>query len=596
MIKKLRLKFVLVFLVLVVTTIITSSCYASTPPTHVKFYSDLSNLSSYSTIELPEAPVAPDNFGYYLMFQFSTSNDTWKVNGASFGIKLIYIKNNYLQYLNYYIEHPSMFSKYGYDGLYMNYGNPESIFVVYNYDSNNNTWVNLDPTTVNFNYVGFVEYSNTFNWQKVISANYDIYAADNPDFCLYSTKTAIDTSFEYTLNGIKRGQVELKIDNLDSSLKMYGFVNFENTYNIGDILNTSTNIDNLRLLSMYSDNSDLSCNLYEGEKLTYYIVDENNTILDIGNINNLAEGYFLYGFPVSDGVDFVFLNDGQVYWNSDLSFKYQVDGGELRPNNNVVSISDSYFIGNDGKIAKITYNGFVYDSNDEVIATAVTSISNNLSSFYIKEINTNYYENNVGWNKSCYWLQSIVLAGTDSNGNGIDFSDYYIRWSIPTWLTVDSIEVGTSEYDKYNGVISGFSSNGVLSIQLKIYELLKNHTKPFDITLQIYDSDDNLLSTHVINSDDIVRNQVLSEENNIDKPSYDIIDNPNYTGGSGNKDFSNIQNWTSDDYLNLMSTDNFIWEFFKAILGNLPWWITVPFTILIFGVVIITLIRFARGA
>ncbi|MBR5227689.1 MAG: hypothetical protein IKV94_03535 [Clostridia bacterium] len=66
--------------------------------------------------------------------------------------------------------------------------------------------------------------------------------------------------------------------------------------------------------------------------------------------------------------------------------------------------------------------------------------------------------------------------------------------------------------------------------------------------------------------------------------------------GSSDIDFSGIENWKIEDYYDLVSADNFVWKFFKAVLFELPSWITTPLYILIFGVVIITLYRFIRGA
>lgn len=74
------------------------------------------------------------------------------------------------------------------------------------------------------------------------------------------------------------------------------------------------------------------------------------------------------------------------------------------------------------------------------------------------------------------------------------------------------------------------------------------------------------------------------------------VDNGNYSLSDRGSDLSNYENWKIDDYYDLVSTDNFIWQFFKAILFGLPSWITTPLYILIFGVVIITLYRFIRGA
>lgn len=424
--------------------------------------------------------------------------------------------------------------------------------------------------------------------------NTEITFKNSSGFAFY--EVAPNTSFDYSITGVKRGQTKLTINNLDSSLRMYGYVGLYSCFD-GEILDTTANIENLRLLATKNDNSDLYCYLNEGEEVNYYIVDENNVILDTGYISEMARGNFLYGFEVNNGIDFVFLKDGQVYWSNDLIFKYNTNNSNTIQNNDIVSMGVSSYIETNKTVASGTYTGYVYNSSGELLTQSDCDYSNDLSSLSIK-VDTSYHELTVGFNKSCYWLQTIYLSGNNTDGTSIDFSNYSVRWSIPTWVVLDSLEVNGSSYDKYSGTLSGFTSTGILSMfNLKVYELIKDHTKDFNITLQVYDENDTLVLTHVINSDDIISKQVSSEENNVDKEDYDILDNPNYTGGSSNSsNLNNIQDWTIKDYEKLMSTDNFVWEFFKSILGNLPWWITTPLTILIFGVVIITLIRFARGA
>lgn len=594
MIKKLRLKFVLVFLVLVVSVFITSSCYALTADNiEIVSLSDfgitLEDVYDYISSQNSTSSKFPEDFTHGLIADCNSS-------GTKLNFMFFHNDSN-IDYLVY-------FTKMSYRTI-MGYDSDNVIIDKYVF-----TKVTYNISTSSFSdcYISNMgsiacpaNYSGTSGVLKLLDCTtYDIRVNDSNGDLVYEP-SQIDTSFDYSLNGKSRGQVELKIDNLDSSLRMYGYVGCENTFNVGDTLDTSSISSYLRLLAIHSDNSDLNCYLYEGEKLLYYIVDENNIILDIGYISELAEGNFLYGFPVNDGVDFVFLNNGQVYWNNELTFKYQVDNGSLLTKNEIVSTGSYSYIESNKTSAKITYNGFVYDSNGDVISSAVTSTTNNLSSLYMKEVNTNYFETKIGLNilihdEACYWLKSIVLAGTDSSGNDIDFSNYSVRWSIPTWLTLDSIEIGTSSYDKFNGVITGFSSNGVLSIQLKIYELLKNHSKDFDITLEIYNDNGDLVLTYLVNSDDIVRNQILSEENNIDKPSYDITNNPNYTGGSNSYPGSdNIHNWGVDDFANYLGTNNTMFNFFWAFLNNMPTWISTPLTILLIGLVVITLYKFIRG-
>ena len=85
----------------------------------------------------------------------------------------------------------------------------------------------------------------------------------------------------------------------------------------------------------------------------------------------------------------------------------------------------------------------------------------------------------------------------------------------------------------------------------------------------------------------------------INYDSQDDLDNNNgksdFTGvTSGNSNLNN--NFDSSYYENLVSTDNFIWEFFNKILFGLPSWFTTPIYLLLTGVVIITLYRMFRGA
>lgn len=604
MIKKLSLKFVLVFLVLVVSVFITSACYASESYTYGDFDITIDKTAKTLTV-------------------VNNKYNKTKTYDISYGL------DNYINYyfqVNDYIADTSSYSEfYNFGLVFANdfswytltsdssttyiYCHSNSYCYYFNFFGNSNKFYFGAPWTAG----GFAESSSYYKrgaYQLSLNSNFEYTYSSNTviltsshritapnSIVLYSPKA--DTSFDYSFEGVKRGQVKLSIENLNSDLRMYGYVGLDKTFSIGDTLDITSNASNLRLLASRTDHSDLYCYLYEGEELNYYIVDENNVILDTGYISEMAKGYFLYGFKVNDGVDFVFLKDGQVYWDNNLTFKYKNGNSNTIQNNDIVSMGQYSYIETNKTVASGTYTGYVYDVNGSLLSEAKCNYSNNLSSLAI-EVDTSYHENNVGWNKSCYWLHTIYLTGNNIDGTSRDFSNYSVRWSIPTWLILDSLEVNGQSYDKRSGILTGFTSNGVLSLfNLKIYELIKNHKSSFDITLQVYDSDDNLVLTHIINSDDIVQNQVSSEENNVDKGDYEIVDNPNYSGGSNSNnigDINNIQNWTADDYLNLMSTDNFVWEFFKAILGNLPWWITTPLTILIFGVVIITIIRFARGA
>lgn len=587
MIKKLKNKFFICLFLLVTLFSVASSCFAIEQD-----YVEIASLSDYG--------LTYDDFYSRLESYASTNYNLEEYNALTF----VYRFDDLIYFVVYKYNDTDLVSKITlskYDYLY-----------AFPYDVNGNSVSSYSKLAVTYNIT-----SGSFSCSNGSSSNNKLFTALTSVSCVLFDDTScpvyyvsssvaetliyepstVDLSFDYSIEGVKRGQTKLKINNLDTSLRMYGYVGCENNFNIGDTLDTSSISSYLRLLAMYSDNSDLDCYLYDGEELLYYILDENNVILDIGYISEMAKGNFLYGFNVYNGVDFVFLKDGQVYWDNNLTFKYSVGSSSVYEKNDIVSMGQSSYIVTDKTVAFNIYKGYVYDIDGTLIAEASANSSNDLSSISIS-VDTNYYETNVGWNKSCYWLMSFDLDGTNVDGSFIDFSNYYAKWSIPTWINLDSIEVSEEEYTKRNGIISGFSSAGYSGmINLKIFELIKNHISNFDIKLEIYDSEDNLVLTHLINSDDIVKNQVAKEENNVDKGDYDILDNPNYTGGSSSSpNIDNIEDWTADDYLNLMSTDNFVWEFFKAILGNLPWWITTPLTILIFGVVIITLIRFARGA
>lgn len=74
-----------------------------------------------------------------------------------------------------------------------------------------------------------------------------------------------------------------------------------------------------------------------------------------------------------------------------------------------------------------------------------------------------------------------------------------------------------------------------------------------------------------------------------------VTDNSFITSGT-DSNYSDVANMGINDYYNLVNTNNTAWNFFKVILDSLPNWITLPLSLLIFGVVIITLYRFIRGA
>lgn len=578
MIKNLKSKFLICLFLLVTVFSVASSCFASTTivesPYSVQDFLDSgkfnSEIYSYDSSKLK-----------YVGFFDSTDNTYWLVAIHDPNDSLAYIK----QYNNGTLERRyfRMYDKNNneisltYSQVYVNSG---VFYLVYSSIRNESTFIGKGDSSRNPIFTNLTTV-------KALALNGSV---------LFDYEAPISTDFNYLITGVKRGQTKLIIDNLDSSLKMYGYIGLEESFEAGETLDVSANTDFLRLLTY---DSETYCYLNEGEEVNYYIVDENNVILDTGYISDMAKGDFLYGFNVNNGVDFVFLRDGQVYWDNNLIFKYSLKDSSLIQNNAIVSMGVSSYIETNKTIASNTYTGYVYDLDGSVLSQADVAFSNDLSSISIF-VDTNYYETSVGYNKGVFSLQTVYLNGTNIDGSNIDFSNYSVIWSIPSWLDVDSINVNYEEYSKRSGTLSGFSSNGVLSCFIDFYLLISNLNNkyiPFDITLQVYDDSGSLVLTHVINSDDIAAKKISSEENNVTKEDYEILDNPNYTGGSSNSsNMNNIQDWTIDDYKKLMSTDNFVWEFFKSILGNLPWWITTPLTILIFGVVIITLIRFARGA
>ena len=583
MIKKLSLKFVLVFLVLVVSVVITSSCCAAVLDSTVTYYGqDYTKeaiINKYIELGGPNSENISN--GTFVAFRPSAYVDRFYFVFSD--IPISYFKLRDGMYYDAYSASDNKISSITVYGLY--------------YQNNTKTW-SLSENVINGSYLQ----SSLFTGGSAsFFDNTEVTIKDTSNNIVYEAK--VNTTFDYSFEGIKRGQVNLEINNLNSSLKMYGYVGIDTILSVGDTLDTTVNTSNLRLTASKTDNSDLNCSLYEGEELLYYIVDEDNVILDIGYISEMAEGDFLYGFEVNNGVDFVFLRDGQVYWDNNLTFKYSLYGVESE-NNNIVSAGSSTYIKTDKTESFNTYIGYVYDSNGVLITQASATSLNDLSRFSIS-VDVSYAEDKDLLDEGVWLLSYITLEGTNFDGSFIDFSNYSVRWSIPTDVEVKEIRINNTKYDKRNGFFYNPNSIGMFYCYLEIRDHISkfgpNEYKPFNITLEVYDGDGNLVLTHIINSDDIVEDTISKEENNVDKGDYDILDNPNYTGGSSNSSGSignvnNIQNWTTDDYLDLMSTDNFVWEFFKAILGNLPWWITTPLTILIFGVVIITLIRFARGA
>lgn len=600
MIKNLKSKIIICLFLLVTVFSVTSSCFAQT-------------ALAYST-EIKTCPVTLEQFMDSNAFKNAVAKSTVYSNfdlekvsyiciyTPSFTHVGVTLDESYTCYFLFnenvnLLKQKSTGSQY----FYFNYCDENKNIISVPYISVKYTSNSFSVLSSNSTGVDTLAFGSDESFAFTDISNLSVYTYEGDLW--YEYVSPVDTSFDYSIEGTKRGQTKLSIYSLESSLRMYGYVGLNTTFNIGDTLDTTANINNLRLMATRTDNSDLYCYVYEGEEVNYYIVDENNVILDTGYISEMAKGYFLYGFEVNNGVDFVFLKDGQVYWDNNLAFKYSLNNNIIG-DNNIVSAGSSTYIVSDKTVSNGKYIGYVYDSNNNLLNEASCKYSNNLSSLSIK-VDTSYEEDNDFFDEGVWYINFIDLDGTNSDGTLIDFSDYYIRWSVPINIEIIEILDNNGKCEKRNGIFDSPSSIGYFTCFWSIRDYISKYKSDeyvaFDITLQVYDGNDNLVLTHIINSDDIVEDKIASEENNVDKGDYGILDNPNYTGGSSNSsssagNISNIQNWTADDYLNLMSTDNFVWEFFKAILGNLPWWITTPLTILIFGVVIITLIRFARGA
>lgn len=576
MIKNLKLKFVLVFLILVVSVFITSSCYAMTvesaeslPFSVEDIYSNATLIDKFTT-----------NCGYVPTIDNTT-------------LVVYYSNNTYYCMIIDGINHNYIYNGSGYK-YYYGYLNSTTGGSAYR--------VVLKGAALSYSTgsetATFGEYLFSSDSKIYDCTNIAIYN-DNGNTLIYQPE--INTSFNYSLIGTKRGQVKLTISGLDSSLNMYGYVGCENMFEIGDVLDTSLIADNLRMISVLLDKSDLDCYLYDGEKFLYYIVDENNIILDIGYITEMCEGYYLYGFPVNDGVDFVFLNDGVPYWSNDLTFKYQVNNGKLFTKNEVVSSGSYVYIETDKTVHNATYYGFVYDSSGNEISKASIIAINNLSSLHVESLNTRYSEFTTGWfsdTTSVYELYNLQLAGTNPDGSYIDFTNYSVRWYIEPYTTLlETVKVNNIDSSKRFGTVSGFDPHfGILeNFELEIHQLLGKRIAAFDIVFDIYDGNDNLVLKHIVNSDDIVKDQIIYNEILPNKPNYDILGNPNYSGGNKYPNSDNIQNWEIDDFVSYLGTDNSIFNFFWAFLNNMPTWISTPLSILLIGLVIITLYKFIRG-
>ena len=584
MIKKLSKKLVLVFSMLAVVIFTVSSCYATptsaTSSVQSAPYSieDIKNSAAYQNLIKNHNVFS--KFENPLFFAYEKNDGVtdriYVINGDSSDDLIDYIGINASYYL------------YGYNtaGQFVD---PSYFYMEYNHNTGEFTTNQSLTSTSMFNGTPSFKDYTSFVLRDITTVKVNAWGLN------YEPVLTPSTDFDYILSGIKRGAVKLEITGLNPALSMYGYVGVKNNYEIGDIFDGSSVSEYLRLLTIYSDNSDLNCTLYRGEELVYYILDSNNVILDIGTISEMAKDCFLYGFQVDNGVDFEFLKDGQVYWSDSLTFKYQLNNSTLLTNNSIVSSVDNY-IKISNTLTNVTCDAIVYLNGNE-ISTASVVKKNNLSSLSIT-VHSSYYEVDTLFNKntSVYTVSNLFLEGTDEDGNTLDFSRYRVRWSIPTWLELKQITLAGNNYSKYNGTSSYFSAVGSLNLDLKIFEIVDDHKAPFDITLEILNSTGDVVLTKLINSDAIVKEEVARNENNVDKDDFEIIDSPNYTGGSNNyPGADNIHNWNVNDFANYLGTNNTMFSFFWAFLDNMPAWIATPLTILLIGLVVITLYKFIRG-
>ena len=416
------------------------------------------------------------------------------------------------------------------------------------------------------------------------------------------------TDFDYTLKGVSRNELELAVSNLDSSYSIVGFVNNPTEFSVGDTLNVSSYVNYLRLVS-FSDSSVYTCSLYPGETLKYYILDENKTVVDTGVIDELSNGYFLYSYvnETYKGIDYVFLKNGSFYWDDTLDFVWTDPNGYQYHNDQIITI-ESRVIEVHSDIYSYTVTGIVYDSDGNILGQADGTYFNNQDYLNFEFVHLFYNDyivlGDVGKflnNKihSVYSIKSIMLTGLNSDGSYIDFSNYSVRWSIDTSIisTVESLYVNNSKQSNFFGNFSGFTSNGLtgtlnFSIELN---LVYSDYIPFNFVFEIYDSTGKLVHTEVLNSNDFIKTQIDSNKNTGVEKDYYVTDSDKFGKGNNSLNFNDIVNWDEKDYKKLLSSDNFVWQFFITFLNLLPWWISTPLAILIFGVVFISLLKFIRG-
>ena len=211
MIKNLRLKFVLVFLLLVVSVFITSSCYAVFTVSNE--YPEQLSRENIRNMLLANETYSSYADGIYFCYYEETS-DSWRVT-----------------------VYENVFDSFTYDD--------SSNFMIYNYKENHESADNISFIWS----ISSSSFSTTFSEsttsakKKYFPDDYligytDLYIYDMSSNVLYEPTVipaAPETTFDYTIVGTKRGQVKLSISGLDSSLNMYGYVGCENIFEIGDL-------------------------------------------------------------------------------------------------------------------------------------------------------------------------------------------------------------------------------------------------------------------------------------------------------------------------------------------------------------------------
>lgn len=335
-----------------------------------------------------------------------------------------------------------------------------------------------------------------------------------------------------------------------------------------------------------------------GETLTYYIVNDDYVVVDTGVIDDLSNGYYLYSYTNEKGIKYSFLKNGSFYWDDTLDFVWTDPNGYQYHNDQIITLSERYITVYED-VYSYTVTGTVYDAEGNILGQADCTYIQEQGYLDVTIGDTSYYEYSSSPTLAEFVVYSIKLQGKDLKGNDIDFSNYYIKWNVSCYLisysvNPEEIYVGNELYNSISGVFDNISSNGFCYFNLKVKKRLSNYIC-FNFTFDVYNSNNELVKTVVISSDEIVSNQIKSNISIGNNSSYEIENNSNYNSWNNNYNFDGIDNWQIDDFKNYLGTGNFIWQFMKAILFGLPSWITVPMYILLSGVVVITLLKLIRG-